>query len=99
IFRVRLTGNEADVRAFLVKRPSEVRVLRRDAGVMLIDLDLPEPLLKMPQAFKLTLALDHDSVDQGELRQKEVGKGNRFESGEVPPGFGRKIPQGAGGAM
>jgi len=59
----------------------------------LIDLDLPEPLLKMLQAFKLTLALDHDSVDQGELRQKEVGKGNRFESGEVPPGFGRKIPQ------
>jgi len=58
-----------------------------------IDLEMPEPLLKLPQAFKLTLTQDHDSVDQGNLRQKEVGKGNRFDSGDVPPGFGRKIPQ------
>jgi hypothetical protein len=92
IFSVRLTGPEPEIRRFLVAHPSEVRVQRHDAAAMVVDLDVPEPVLNALPAFHLTVEIKFDTFEVGRLRQKEVGVGNRFAHGEYPRGLGEKIP-------
>lgn len=90
ILALRITGPEAKVRELLARHPAEPDTVKRDGDEVSIEIHLPEALLADIDRDALHVEVLHDASARGRERQKEVGRGNRFEGGKRFEGLGTK---------
>jgi hypothetical protein len=90
ILAVRISGDASVVRSFLGKFPTETYAQKREGDSVSFDVFMPEAVVERVKIKGLKLEVLYDASARGRERQKEVGRGNRFEGD-------RKIPDGLGG--
>lgn len=86
--RVQIDGRPRTVNAFLLKYRTEARLLRRGRESVSLELELPQPVLKVVREFGLRYLVLQDLTADWMSRESEVGVGNRFANGEPPRGLG-----------
>lgn len=60
-------------------------------GTVIMEAYVPHELLDRLKRSKVSFEIIEDATEVGRQRQKEVGKGDRFEGGKkVPRGLGKK---------
>jgi hypothetical protein len=87
---VRVTGPKEAFRAWLSRYPAELYATREDDKDVSAELFLPEEVVEKIDRKSLRVEVLHDATKRGRERQKEVGKGNRFEGGRRFEGLGKK---------
>jgi hypothetical protein len=94
VFRVLLYAPNREAFAQLVrKRALDVGPVRarKDSKEIEVHLFLNQDQIALLQKEGWKLEVRENFSENGRLRQKEVGKGDRFEGGKVPPkGLGKK---------
>lgn len=64
---------------------------RQPDGTLSMEAYVPQELLERLKKRKAVFEIIEDATEVGKQRQKEVGKGDRFEGGKkVPRGLGKK---------
>jgi hypothetical protein len=90
-----ITGPEQQVRRFLSEHPQEPTRTTRKDEIATVEVFVPEALLARVRERGLKVQVLYDASARGRERQKEVGKGNRFEGkNRVPKGLGVKTKEG-----
>jgi hypothetical protein len=69
---------------------------RREGGVITLEAFVPEAELDRLRRYPVQIDVIEDASAKGRERQKEVGKGNRFEGKKVPRGLGWKVKDDGG---
>lgn len=83
ILCVRVNGSKDAVREWLSRHPSETYAAREDDRGVSVELFLPSGLVEQIDRKQLHVEVVYDASKRGRERQKEVGKGNRFERGDA----------------
>lgn len=98
ILRIRITARDRETLSALLR---ENRLdlgcagpKRREGGTVTLEAFVREGQLEGLRRYKVEIEVIEDATAKGRERQKEVGKGNRFEGGKAPRGLGRKIRDG-----
>lgn len=86
-WRVRISGPDKALRAFLSLHPNEPQVVQVEGRQVTIELLLDERLLAVAEAYGTVKRLFNAS-EVGRARQSQVGKGNRYKDGTIPVGLG-----------
>lgn len=63
--------------------------------MIVLEAFVPEDLLETLRRYAVQIEVVEDATAKGLERQKEVGRGNRFEGGKLPRGLGRKPKDGS----
>lgn len=95
IMRIALRAPDRDTLAKLAKEHglsmASIRPRRQPDGTLRVEAYVPPEMLERLQKKDAVLEIIEDATEVGRQRQKEVGKGDRFEGGKkVPRGLGKK---------
>jgi hypothetical protein len=95
ILCIRVTGQEEAVRALLAGHAAEAYAVKRDGGLVSAEIFLPEPAVERIDRGQLQVEVLYDATARGRQRQREVGRGNRFEGERKTfEGLGAKTKEG-----
>jgi hypothetical protein len=79
ILCVRVTGSDDALRDMLARHPGEAYSIRRIGERVSAEVFLPEAAVEQIDRKQVDIEVLYDASARGGERQKEVGKGNRFE--------------------
>lgn len=98
ILRILITAREKQaLSALLREHPLDLSCggpQRREGGAVSVEAYVPEDQVDSLRRYGVNIEILDDASATGRERQKEVGKGNRFEGKKVPRGLGRKVKDG-----
>lgn len=98
ILRIRITARDREALSALLRENaldlSCGGPKRQEGGVITLEAFVPEEELARLRRYPVEIEVIEDASAKGRERQKEVGKGNRFEGKRVPRGLGRKVKDG-----
>ena len=93
--RILITARDANtLRALLRGRQLDLSCggpKQREGGTVSIEAYVPEDKIDQLRGPGIKIDILGDETATARERQKQVGKGNRFEGGVVPRGQGRKV--------
>jgi hypothetical protein len=96
--RILITAKDGDtLRALLRGRELDLACggpKQREGGAVSIEAYVPEDRIDQLRVPGVKIDILGDETATARERQKQVGKGNRFEGGVVPRGLGRKVKEG-----
>ena len=96
--RILITAQDANtLRALLRGRELDLSCggpKQREGGAVSIEAYVPEDQIDQLRVKGVKIDVLGDETATVRERQKQVGKGNRFEGGVVPRGQGRKVKDG-----
>ena len=88
---VRISGPDESVREFLKHHPMQVESTSWAGELVILETFITKAVLDQIKDQSLKVETLFDATARGRERQKEVGKGNRFEGDQkIPPGLGVK---------
>jgi hypothetical protein len=90
ILRVRISGPDRRVREFLRAHPVEPQAIQSAGDILSFEAFVTEDWHARASGFGIRSEVLFDGTARARARQREVGKGNRFEGGKFPPGLGTK---------
>jgi hypothetical protein len=93
LLRVRITAKDPDaLKKLLSENALDLSCggPKRLEGRIVLEAFVPEDRLDGLRRYPVEIDVIEDATAKGLERQKEVGKGNRFEGGKLPHGLGRK---------
>lgn len=79
ILCIRVTGPQDAIRALLSLHPAEADAVSQKDRETSVELHYPEHVVDQIDRTHLKVEVLYDASARGRERQKEVGKGNRFE--------------------
>ena len=94
ILCIRVTGREEHLRALLASHATEAYAVKRDGDEISAEIFLPETTVERIDHARLKVEVLYDATARGRQRQREVGRGNRFErQGKTFQGLGVKTKE------
>jgi hypothetical protein len=103
VMRILITAKDGNtLRALLRGRELDLNCggpKEREGGAFSIEAYVPEDRIDELRVPGVKIDILGDETATARERQKQVGKGNRFEGGVVPRGQGRKVKEGGGDVL
>jgi hypothetical protein len=91
---LKITGSQQEIRALLSEMPLSIESSKREGDNVTVEVFVPEAQVGKIERDKLKVQVMFDASARGKERQKEVGKGNRFEgANRLPKGLGVKTKE------
>lgn len=95
ILCIQITGEEKAIRTLLSKYPTGTYATKREGNTISLEVFVPEQDAEKLSGEGIRTQVLYDASARGRERQKEVGKGNRFEGEQrIPKGLGIKTKRG-----